>query len=65
VTLALSQRIIDTALSMKGTYYLPYRLHATRHQMRTAYPQAKSFFELKKKYDPKEVFQSQFYVEYK
>ena len=62
---ALSQRIIDAAISLNGTYYLPYRLHATRNQMHTAYPQAKSFFELKKKYDPNEVFQNQFYVGYK
>jgi FAD/FMN-containing dehydrogenase len=62
---ALNQRITDAAISLKGTYYLPYRLHATRHQMHKAYPQARSFFELKKKYDPNEVFQNQFYVEYK
>jgi len=62
---ALSQRIVDEAISMKGTYYLPYRLHATREQMHTAYPQATSFFELKKKYDPNEIFQNQFYVTYK
>ncbi len=62
---SLNQRIIDAAISLKGTYYLPYRLHATRDQMHTAYPQATFFFELKKKYDPNEVFQNQFYVGYK
>lgn len=62
---ALTQRLIDAAISLKGTYYLPYRLHATKEQMHSAYPQAKEFFLLKKKYDPTEVFQNKFYLEYK
>jgi len=41
---AATQRMIDAAISLKGTYYLPYRLHATKEQMYTAYLQAKEFF---------------------
>ena len=62
---AAAQRMIDAATSLKGTYYLPYRLHATKEQMNMAYPQAKDFFLLKKKYDPAEVFQNKFYQTYK
>lgn len=62
---ALTQKLIDVAISLKGNYYLPYRLHATREQMYTAYPQAKEFFLLKKKYDSTEVFQNKFYLGYK
>jgi len=56
--------LIDAVLAVRGTYYLPYRLHATREQFRRAYPMADSFFALKKKFDPDEIFQNQFYREY-
>jgi len=62
---AATQKMIDAAISLKGTYYLPYRLHATKGQMYTAYPQAGEFFLLKKKYDPTEIFQNKFYQTYK
>ncbi len=61
---AMTRELIDVALGLGGTYYLPYRLHATREQFHRAYPQAAQFFALKRKYDPTEVFQNQFYVTY-
>lgn len=61
---ALTRELIGAAVSLKGTYYLPYRLHATKAQMLEAYPQASVFFELKKTYDPQEVFNNQFYKTY-
>lgn len=60
-----TQRLVDLALSLKGTYYLPYRLHASREQFYKAYPMAGDFFLLKKKYDPQEIFQNKFYSTYK
>jgi FAD/FMN-containing dehydrogenase len=62
---SLTQALIDAALAHGGRYYLPYRLHATREQFHRAYPQAKRFFELKRHYDPDELFQNQFYLKYK
>jgi len=62
---AATQRMVDAAISVKGNYYLPYRLHATKEQMNKAYPQANQFFLLKKKYDPSEIFQNKFYQAYK
>jgi len=62
---AMTQKLIDAALAAGGRYYLPYRLHATREQFRRAYPQADEFFRLKRKYDPNELFQNQFYVKYR
>ena len=62
---AATERMIDAAISLKGTYYLPYRLHATKEQMNRAYPQATQFFLLKKKYDPAEIFQNKFYQTYR
>lgn len=56
--------LIDAALAVRGTYYLPYRLHATKEQFRRAYPMADAFFALKKQYDPDEIFQNQLYKEY-
>ena len=61
----LTQRLIDTVIALHGTYYLPYRLHATKEQMYEAYPQSNQFFILKKKYDPEEIFQNRFYEAYK
>ena len=61
----LTRKLIDVAIAFKGTYYLPYRLHATKEQMHKAYPQAQQFFLLKKKYDPAEIFRNQFYDAYK
>ena len=60
----LNQRLTDIALSLNGTYYLPYRLHATKAQFYKAYPQAKQFFELKEKYDPNKIFSNTFYNTY-
>jgi FAD/FMN-containing dehydrogenase len=60
----MSRELIDAALQAGGRYYLPYRLHATPTQFAEAYPQAKEFFELKRKYDPGELFQNGFYLKY-
>lgn len=60
----MTRELIDAALDLGGRYYLPYRLHATREQFQRAYPQADAFFALKRKYDPSEIFQNQFYLKY-
>lgn len=57
-------KMIDAALASGGTYYLPYRLHATPAQMRRAYPQAAEFFQLKRQHDPKGIFTNKFYETY-
>jgi FAD/FMN-containing dehydrogenase len=61
---ALTEALVEAALSVGGRYYLPYRLHATPTQFRRAYPQADRFFALKRRYDPTEIFQNQFYLKY-
>jgi FAD/FMN-containing dehydrogenase len=63
-TAALTQEIIAAALRLGGRYYLPYRLHATPAQFNQACPQAAAFFALKRKYDPNELFQNEFYLKY-
>ncbi len=61
---AMTQALIDAALEEGGTYYLPYRLHASPEQFARAYPQGREFFERKRAYDPDELFQNEFYRTY-
>jgi FAD/FMN-containing dehydrogenase len=61
---AVTRSLIEAVLEVGGTYYLPYRLHATPDQFQRAYPQANRFFQLKRQYDPNELFQNYFYLKY-
>lgn len=61
----LTNQLVDIALKNEGTFYLPYRLHIDREKMRKSYPNADNFFELKRKYDPDEIFNNKFYEHYK
>ncbi len=56
-----TQSVIDDALTLNGTFYLPYRLHYTGKQLLSSYPEIKPWIKLKKKYDPNLIFQSQFF----
>lgn len=62
---ALTQELITEAELLGGTYYLPYRLHATPAQLQQVYPQFPEFLRLKQKYDPQELFQNRFYQQYR
>ena len=59
-----TQELIKAALDCHGSYYLPYRPHATLNEFRRAYPRYAEFLELKRKYDPEEVFENLFYLNY-
>ena len=61
----LTNLLVDVAIKNRGTFYLPYRLHIDKEKMRMVYPQADTFFELKRKYDPEEIFNNKFYEHYK
>lgn len=60
----MTRELVDAALRSGGRYYLPYRLHATDEEFRAAYPEADNFFRLKRKYDPNELFENEFYQRY-
>ncbi len=60
----LTRGLIDDALAARGTYYLPYRPHATVAQFRRAYPGYAKVAGLKRACDPNEIFQSDFYRKY-
>ncbi|MGC1172097.1 FAD-binding oxidoreductase [Polaromonas sp.] len=47
-----TRELIDAAISVGGSYYLPYQPHATAEQFHAAYPRAKELFALKRKLDP-------------
>ncbi|MBI3797032.1 MAG: FAD-binding oxidoreductase, partial [Deltaproteobacteria bacterium] len=47
-----TRELIDAALSVGGSYYLPYQIHATDEQFHQAYPRAEEFFALKRNVDP-------------
>jgi FAD/FMN-containing dehydrogenase len=57
--------LIDMGLTRGGRYYLTYHRHARRDQVEAAYPQLPEFLRLKRKYDPDERFQSEWYRHYK
>ncbi len=59
-----SQLLINHALELGGTYYLPYHLFATKEQLIKAYANFETFLALKKKYDPTELFVNQLYIRY-
>ena len=60
----LTRELIDASLASEGTYYLPYRLHATPEQFHKAYPRAHRFFERQRHYDPEGLFQNKFSLRY-
>ncbi|MEX2286614.1 MAG: FAD-binding oxidoreductase [Planctomycetaceae bacterium] len=59
------RRIIDRVIQHGGRYYLTYHRWADRKQVGTCYPQFVEFLRLKRKYDPDERFQSDWYRHYK
>ena len=59
------RRLIDMAARRGGSYYLTYHRYATRKQVESCYPQFAEFLSLKKKYDPEERFQSDWYRHYR
>ena len=60
----LTRELIEEALAVGGTFYLPYRLHATPDQVRRAYPAIPEFFEEKRRVDPDQVFTNEWYLRY-
>ncbi|MCB0712291.1 MAG: FAD-binding oxidoreductase [Ignavibacteriae bacterium] len=59
------QRLIDMAIIRGGSYYLTYHRFARKDQVVTCYPQFEEFLLLKRKYDPEERFQSDWYRHYR
>jgi FAD/FMN-containing dehydrogenase len=59
------RRLIDMAISRSGSYYLTYHRFARREQVEKCYPQFAEFLRQKKRFDPHERFQSEWYRHYR
>ena len=59
------RRLIDLGLRYGGSYYLTFHRHAIKRQILGGYPQFPQFLRYKKKYDPGELFQSDWYRHYR
>ena len=57
--------LIDLAIARGGSYYLTYHKFAKPEQVIACHPQFKQFLDLKRKYDPTERFQSDWYRHYR
>jgi FAD/FMN-containing dehydrogenase len=56
--------IIARAIEFDGSFFLTYHRWATPEQVAACYPRIRDFFRLKKKYDPDQIFQSDWYRHY-
>ena len=59
-----TRELIDVALGVNGTYYLPYQLFYSSEQLRRAYPEIDRWFAAKRKYDPTSLLTNKFYEQY-
>ena len=64
-TAAHFRRLIDRGREHGGSYFLTYHRWATREQVLACYSQLPEFLALKRKYDPRERFQSEWYRHYR
>jgi FAD/FMN-containing dehydrogenase len=60
----MTQLLIERVLSIGGTYYLPYRPHATLDQFKRAYPGAAEFADRKRRSDKGLTFRNRFWDNY-
>lgn len=60
----MTQDLIERALDVGGTYYMPYRPHATSAQLLRAYPNVREFIERKLELDPDRTFRNGFWDTY-
>ena len=59
------RRLIDRAIEFGGSYFLTYHRWASRQQVEKCHPRMVEFLRLKRRHDPGEVFQSDWYRHYR
>lgn len=62
---AAFRRLIDIAIHHRGNYFLTYHRHATAEQVSASYPMFQEFLAAKRRLDPQEIFQSDWYRHYR
>jgi FAD/FMN-containing dehydrogenase len=60
----MTRQLINAVHAMGGSYYLPYRPHATVEQFSAGYKRAAEFASLKRSVDPNQLFRSAFWDGY-
>jgi FAD/FMN-containing dehydrogenase len=60
----MTHALIDRVLEIGGTYYLPYRPHASLDQLSRGYPRAAEFAARKRVVDPELLFRNQIWDRY-
>lgn len=60
----MTHALIDRVLDLGGSYYLPYRPHASLAQLSRGYPQAAAFAAAKRTVDPEGVFRNALWDSY-
>ncbi|MEM8537032.1 MAG: FAD-binding oxidoreductase, partial [Pseudomonadota bacterium] len=60
----MTRELIDAVTAIGGTYYLPYRPHATVAQFTKAYPHAAEFAAAKRALDPDLIFRNNLWDQY-
>ena len=59
------RRLIDLAIAHGGSYFLTYHRWATRRQVERCHPRLVEFLRAKRRHDPEERFQSEWYRHYR
>ena len=60
----MTHALIERVLAIGGTYYLPYRLHASLDQLTRGYPRAAAFAARKREVDRDLLFRNQLWDTY-
>lgn len=61
---ALTSDLIDLSTKHGGRFFLPYQLHYSAAQLKSAYPEIGSFLSAKKRLDPEGRFSNTWYARY-
>jgi FAD/FMN-containing dehydrogenase len=59
------RRLIDIAIHHRGSFFLTYHRYAIAAQLLACYPQLPEFLQAKRRFDPDEVFRSDWYRYYR
>ncbi|KFN44528.1 FAD-binding protein [Arenimonas oryziterrae] len=59
-----TRELIEAAIALGGSHYLPYQAHATSEQFHRAYPRAHELFALKRRLDPDFRFRNVIWDQY-
>ena len=60
----MTRRLIERVLAIGGSYYLPYRPHASLDQLKRAYPRAAEFAAFKRQLDTNMIFRNKVWDRY-